>query len=106
MESDMTQDKQITHSLPLLFVIIALIVWSAFQTTQFYKERQNLKTAYASQEQVVANAKKMRAQLDTIAAGTKRLADQGNANAQLIVQQLAKNGININPDAQATAAPK
>lgn len=65
-----------------------------------------MKTAYASQEQVVANAKKMRAQLDTIAAGTKRLADQGNANAQLIVQQLAKNGININPDAQATAAPK
>jgi len=102
----MTQDNQIAHSLPLLLVIIASIVWSAFQTTQLYKERQNLKTLYDNQEQIVTNAKKMRAQLDVIAAGTKRLADQGNANAQLIVQQLAKNGININPNAQAQAAPK
>jgi hypothetical protein len=106
MESNMTQDNQIAHSLPLLLVIIALIVWSAFQTTQLYKERQNLKTAYDNQEQVVSNAKKMRAQLDVIAAGTKRLADRGNANAQLIVQQLAKNGINIDPNAQAATASK
>lgn len=102
----MTQDNPMAHSLPLLLVIIALIVWSAFQTTQLYKERQNLKTAYDNQEQVVTNAKKMRAQLDAIAAGTKRLADQGNANAQLIVQQLAKNGISINPNQQAAPAPK
>jgi hypothetical protein len=106
MGPDMTQDNQITHSLPLLLVTIALIAWAAFQTTQLYKERQNLKVAYDNQEQVVVNAKKMRAQLDVIAAGTKRLADRGNTNAQFVVQQLAKNGININPDAQATAAPK
>ena len=54
----------------------------------------------------MVNSQKMRVQLDAIAAGTKRLADQGNANAQLIVQQLAKNGININQSAQGSTAAK
>lgn len=102
----MTNENTVMHSLPLLLVIVALVVWSAFQTVQLVKERQNIQTAQGNQEQVVANAKKMRAQLDALAAGTKRLADQGNANAQLIVQQLAKNGISINPNQQAAPAPK
>jgi hypothetical protein len=99
-------DTTSTASLPLLLVIAGLVIWSAFQTTQLVNERQALKAVHANQEQVVANAKKMRAQLDALAAGTKRLADQGNPNAQLIVQQLAKNGISINPAAPANSPSK
>ena len=102
----MTQDNNAFHSLPLLLVIIALVAWSAFQTVQLYTERQNLKAAYDNQEQLVTNAQKMRAQLDALAAGTKRLADRGNANAQMIEQQLAQNGISINPDQQAVPTTK
>lgn len=102
----MTHDEsKITQTLPLLLVIMALVIWFSFQTVQLYKERQNLKTAHANQEKIIADAGKMRAQLDAIAAGTQRLADQGNANAQTIVQQLAKSGISINPNQQAASAP-
>lgn len=93
-------------NLSLLLLIIALLAWFGFQTMQLVNERNSLKTLHSNQEQTIINSQKMRTQLDAIAAGTKRLADQGNANAQMVVQQLAKNGININPNAQATAAPK
>jgi hypothetical protein len=96
-----------THSnLSTMIVVLGLIVWSAFQTVQLVGERQAISTAKQNQEQLMANSKKMRDQLDAIAAKTKRLAEQGNPNAQLVVQQLAKNGININPDAKVVAAPK
>lgn len=93
-------------NLSLLFLIIALLIWFGFQTMQLVNERNSLKTLHGNQEQTIVNSQKMRTQLDAIAAGTKHLADQGNANAQLVVQQLAKNGININSNAQAPAAPK
>lgn len=99
-------EKNASSQFPVLIIVIGLLVWSGFQTVQLAKERQNVKTAHANQETVIVNAKKMRNQLDAIAANTKRLADQGNPNAQLIVQQLAKNGIDINPNAQSSAAPK
>ncbi len=93
-------------NLSLLFLIIALLMWFGFQTIQLVNERNSLKSLDGNQEQTMINSQKMRTQLDAIAAGTKRLADQGNANAQLVVQQLAKNGININPNAQAATTPK
>lgn len=99
-------EKNAPSQFPVLIIIAGLLVWSTFQTVQLIKERQNVQTAHKNQETVIVNAKKMRDQLDAIAASTKRLADQGNPNAQLIVQQLAKNGININPNAPPSAAPK
>ncbi len=106
MEPDMSHKERASLELPVLLLTAALIIWAVFQTVQLYKERQNLTQAFDNQEQLVVNGKKMRTQLDALASGTKRLADQGNANAQLIVQQLAKNGISINPNQQATTAPK
>ncbi|TCV90634.1 hypothetical protein [Sulfurirhabdus autotrophica] len=103
MEPDMTHNQSGSLVLPMILLTIALIIWAVFQSVQLYKERQNLKLSFDNQEQLIVNGKKMRTQLDAIAAGTKRLADQGNANAQLIVQQLAKNGISINPNQQAAA---
>lgn len=103
----MTHDKSdTTQTLPLLLVIMALVIWFSFQTVQLFKERQNLKTMHANQDQIIADAGKMRSQLDAIATGTQRLAEQGNTNAQTIVQQLAKSGISINPKQQAASAPK
>lgn len=99
-------DNKMPSQLPVLIVVAGLIIWTVFQTFQLYKERQNVKSAHENQEQMIVNSKKMRDQLDVIAASTKRLADQGNPNAQMVVQQLQKNGININPSAQKAAAPK
>ncbi len=85
----------------LLMTLSTLVLWFGFQTYQLLKERSNLQTLQANQETILTNAQKMRAQLDSIAAGTARLAVQGNVNAAQVVNALKAKGITINQ----TAAP-
>lgn len=88
--------------LPMLLGLLALVLWFGFQTTQLIQERGAIDTRKANQEKIYANAQKMRAQLDAIAAGTSRLAQQGNTHAQQIVMALRARGISINPNAVPT----
>ena len=92
----------------LLLGGLALLGWLAFQAQQLMAEHQNLQTAYASQQQTVDNAGKLRASLDVLAADTQRLADSGNPNARALVDELKKRGVTINsantPPAGAAAA--
>lgn len=81
---------------PLMLLSTALVVWFAFQTVQLVRERGELATITGNQETSVAEAAKVRQALDALASSTKRLADEGNANAQLIVQELQKRGVTIN----------
>ena len=85
--------------LPLLVLMVAWLTWSGFQTSQLLKERGELRELYENQEPTVLTAQQMRAQLDALAAGTKQLSDAGHPHATLVVQELARRGITINPDA-------
>jgi hypothetical protein len=85
--------------LPVLLVTAALLIWFGFQTVQLIAERSQVETLQANQTPVFQNAQRMRRQLDTLAAGTQRLADGGNASAKAITDALRQRGITINPDA-------
>ena len=91
---------------PLLLGGLAVLGWLGFQSWQFYAERQALQAAYASQQQTVDGAAKLRASLDTLAADTQRLADAGNPNARTLVDELKKRGVTIStaPAGAASAA--
>lgn len=91
--------------LPVLLVIVAVTAWFAFQTVQLVKERSSLTRLKAGQEQTLQNAQKMRAQLDSIAGGVARLAEQGNADAKLVVKALRDRGIVLHPDKADTKGP-
>lgn len=93
------QDQGYGIFLPMLFALLTLVVWFGFQTSQLLKEREDLKTLSTNQEAIYANAQKMRVQLDALAAGTARLAQNGNASAQKVVGALKAQGISINPEA-------
>ena len=90
------------------FVILALSVtgWAAFQMTQLLRERDSLETAHSSQERPMENSKKLRDQLDGLARETQLLANKGNAGARLIVEELKKRGITINPEPPAAPDKK
>ena len=45
---------------------------------------------------------KVRSALDSLASDTAQLAERGNAGAKLVVDELAKRNITINPNATAT----
>lgn len=87
--------------LPLLLFGLTLLVTLGWQTWLLASERDALGTAHANQQQTVDNAGKLRASLDTLAADTQRLADAGNASAALLVAELKKRGVTINPRAAA-----
>jgi hypothetical protein len=93
--------------LPVLLLALAVAGWSGFQTAQLLKERDNMRATIAAQEKNVQDSKKLRDALDTVAREVAQLADGGNQNAKLIVDELRKRGVTINPNppASATSAP-
>ncbi len=92
--------------LPILITLITLPIWFGFQTYQLFQEQNNLSVLAANQEVVFKNSQKMRVQLDALASGTSKLAQQGNPNAQQIVSALAQRGITMNSNEGSKAPSK
>jgi hypothetical protein len=88
---------------PVLLLAASMIALLAFQTSQLYRDRTSLQQAKSAQQQAFDESRTLRAQLDGVAADTARLAQQGNVNAQRVVEELRKRGITINPQATAPA---
>ncbi len=84
---------------PLLILVVTYLATQVFQTTQLLWERTALADAKARQEKQVEGAKGIRTRLDKLAADTQLLANRGNENAKLVVDDLRARGITINPQA-------
>ena len=92
--------------LPLRLLVIAGGAWSAFQCYQLVIEKQGLATVYGNQARPYEEAGKLRSSLDALARETAILADKGNPGAKLIIGELAKRGVTINPNAPPPTADK
>ena len=92
--------------LPLALVIVILLVWTSFEAVQLRERRNVLNETKVNQQTLIEQARRIRPQLDSIAAQTAKLADKGNPNASLIVEELRKNGITINPYAPPSGDAK
>ena len=80
-----------------LLLSLAVSAWSGFQTLQLWNERGTLAAAIVVHDRNVAEAKKIRTALDTLARETNALADRGNVNARLVVNELKRRGVTIDP---------
>lgn len=81
---------------PLLIFFGAGFAWSAFQFRQLQLESDTLAALRANQDAQLQQAQKVRGTLDALALETQKLADAGNPNARLVVEELRKRGITIN----------
>lgn len=81
---------------PLVIFFLAAAGWSAFQFQQLELESDALHALRANQEAQLQQAQKVRATLDAMAVETQKLADAGNTNARLVVEELRKRGVTIN----------
>jgi len=84
---------------------IAVVAWLSFQTVQQIRERTALQNVRTAQETALERAQKIRAQFDSITKKTLELAQQGNAGAALIVDELARRGVTITPSSSAGPLP-
>ena len=87
--------------LPWLLLALAFVVWLGFQSYQLVSERQQLKMLRASQDANLEGANKVRGSLDALATRTAKLDGEGNATAHVIVEELRKRGVTINPEGAA-----
>ena len=85
-----------------MLLVVAAVAWPAFQCYQLVNESQALATVHGNQSRPFEDATKLRASLDGLARETALLADKGNPGAKLIVGELARRGITINPNLPAT----
>ena len=91
---------------PLLLLVVAAVAWPTFQCIQLVMEKQGLATVHTNQNKQYEDAGKLRTSLDNLARETAILADKGNPGAKLIIGELAKRGVTINPNAPAATADK
>jgi hypothetical protein len=87
---------------PVFILAVAVAGWFGFQSYEMWKERDALAAASVAQEKPLAEAQKLRDSLDTIAREVALLADKGNPNAKLVVDELRRRGITIDPNAPPT----
>jgi hypothetical protein len=85
----------------LAVVILTQLVQGVYEVVRLTGQREDLQLMHASQDRALEEAKKVRAQLEALAGGTARLAEQGNPNARALVDKLKAQGIGL----KAPAAP-
>jgi hypothetical protein len=90
--------------LAVTLLTLAMVGWFVFQTYQLVRERSALQSVRAAQDPTIERAQKLRVQLDTISKKTLELAQQGNSGAAMIVEELARRGVTINPNPPTSPA--
>lgn len=90
-------ERRSSPFLPLLLLALAAVAWPAFQCYQLINEKQAIAAVYANQIRPFEDSGKLRNSLDTLARETAVLAGKGNPSAKLIVDELARRGVTINP---------
>jgi hypothetical protein len=104
-EGNRWSGRQSDHTVfvPLLIIAVGIFFWFGFETVQLAIERSTLNGTYEEQERLVQNSTKLRKSQEVIAPGTQKLASQGTPHAALVVEELRKRDVTINPNASAGA---
>jgi len=89
--------------LSLLITLVGLVIFVGGLTVSSISDYSMLVTARTGQTNVIQQDTRMRQQLTTLAGGVARMAQSGDADAQSIVDQFARNGIKLAPPAQPSA---
>ena len=96
----------LTHVLLPLSTAFVLCLLLGFQATQVMRDRAALRQAMSQQDFPSLRARKVQAQVEALAMGTKRLSQSGDKNAQGIIDKLQQAGISVGtPPAAAAAKP-
>jgi hypothetical protein len=93
-----------TLFVPLLLSVLTLFVLTLNTTLDLKNARASLVAQHAAQDGTLAEAQKLRSQLESIAGDTAVLADQGNQNAIKLRDYLQQQGIKISPPQPAGEA--
>ncbi|MCU0922214.1 MAG: hypothetical protein MUF16_18110 [Burkholderiaceae bacterium] len=86
-------------AIPVFLLVLALLLMTAFQLSDLLRDRTVLQQRLSELDKPLQEAAKVKGQVEAVARGVALLAQQGNAGAQAIVEQLRQAGITVNPNA-------
>ncbi len=90
---------------PMALVAFVVFLGTTFQTVQVFRDRAVLHQAKTQQDKPLEDSRKVQAQLEALAVGTLKLADQGDKNAQAIIERLKQLGISVAPPKTSSTMP-
>ena len=106
-ERESIRDLEATSSMsafvPVLILGLVMAAWFGFQAAQLNAERDVMRGLMTNQDKQMGESKKLRDSLDAIARGTAQLSDAGNLNARLVIEELKKRGVTVNPNPPAAS---
>ena len=83
--------------IPLLITLVAFVAWQGFQTVEVVSAHSSLLAAREGQNGPIGEAEQTERQLRALVAGTRELAQRGDADAKAIVDAFAKRGLTFLP---------
>ena len=90
-------DQTKNPSIAVLLLVLAVLLQMGIAGYRTYTDKQVLQDAMAQQEEAFGEIRKVRQQLNSIAGKTLQLAQQGNANAAGVIEQMRAAGVNFSP---------
>jgi len=93
MASDKITNTQIL--LPVFLLSFVVTLFLGFQTTLLVGDHSALKVARAQQDKPLEQLAKVKAQVNALAVGTLHLSKDGNKDAQVIIADLKKAGVDV-----------
>jgi len=93
-----------TLELPVALTAVALLLYLAFQTVELVRDTQSLIAIAHNQDTPLQETGRLKQAVDSLASELSQLAHDGDANAQQVIDEMAKQNIRLQP-AQPTLAP-
>lgn len=90
---------------PLGLLALAVFLMMLFQTVQLVRQAQSLVAIGKAQESPLQESSRVRQAADALAADIAQLAQQGNANAKQVVDEMARQNVNLQPPSAAKPPP-
>lgn len=82
---------------PITLIGLVVFISVAFQATQVFRDRETLHQIKTQQDKPLEDTRRLQAQLTALAQGTLKLAQEGDKNAQAIIDRLKKAGVTVTP---------
>jgi len=83
--------------LPVALLALAFFLMLLFQMVELVRQSRSILQTGAGQQNALQEATKLRQAIDGLVSDLDQLARQGNANAQQVIDELARQNINLRP---------
>ena len=90
--------------IPVVLVVLAFFLITAFQTEQLVRERTALQQLQVAQETNLTEAQKIRMKFEMLAGETEKLAQAGDPGAKAVMTSLQARGVTVHAASAPAAA--